>query len=107
MAHLYLALAICCEVVGTLVLKATNGFTVLLPSAVVAVGYALSFYLLSLAVKTIPVAVAYAIWSGLGLVLTTLGGWIFWRQVPDIAALAGMTLILAGILVMQVFSRSL
>jgi small multidrug resistance pump len=104
--YLYLAIAIVAEVVGTSALKAAAGFTRPLPSLVVAIGYAAAFYFLSLALKSIPVGVAYAIWSGVGVALITLIGWIVFRQRLDAAALAGIALIVAGVVVIQVFSRA-
>jgi small multidrug resistance pump len=104
----YLALlaAILVEVVATNALKASDGFTRLVPSAVTVVGYAISFYLLSIALRTIPVGVAYAIWSGIGIVLVTIVAWVVFGQRLDTAALAGIGLILAGVAVIRVFSES-
>jgi multidrug transporter EmrE-like cation transporter len=101
-----LALAVVAEVVGTSALKASNGFTQPLPSAVVVAGYAVSFYCLSLVLKTIPVGVTYAIWSGLGIVLITLVAYLLYGQKIDLAGLLGMGLIIAGVVVLQVFSRT-
>ena len=89
------------EVVGTTALKASEGFTRLGPSAIVVLGYALAFYLLSLTLRSIPVGVAYAIWSGLGTVLIALAGWWLFGQRLDSPALIGMALIVAGVLVMN------
>jgi len=98
--------AIISEVIATSALKASSGFTRLGPSVVVAVGYAVAFYLLSLTLRTIPVGVAYAIWSGLGIVLVALIAWLFYGQRLDAAAIIGMTLIVAGVVVMQKFSAT-
>ena len=106
MHYLYLAIAIVAEVIGTSALKATEGFSRLAPSAVVVVSYGVSFYFLALALKTIPVGVAYAIWSGVGIGLITLIGWIVFKQALDAAALAGIALIVAGVVVIQAFSRA-
>jgi small multidrug resistance pump len=108
MATPYLLLlgAILTEVVATNALKAADGFTRLVPSTVTVIGYAISFYLLSLALKTIPVGVAYAIWSGIGIVLVTVVAWILFGQKLDAAALAGIALILAGVVVIRVFSSA-
>jgi small multidrug resistance pump len=108
MATPYLLLlgAILTEVVATNALKAADGFTRLVPSTVTVVGYAISFYLLSLALKTIPVGVAYAIWSGIGIVLVTVVAWILFGQKLDAGALAGISLILAGVVVIRVFSSA-
>jgi small multidrug resistance pump len=104
MSYLYLAIAIVAEVIGTSALKAAEGFTRPGPSLVVIVGYGAAFYFLSLALKTIPVGIAYAIWSGVGVALITLIGWVVFRQRLDAAALAGLALIVAGVVVIQVFS---
>jgi small multidrug resistance pump len=101
-----LALAIAAEVVGTSALKASNGFTQPWPSAVVVLGYAVSFYFLSLVLRTIPVGVTYAIWSGLGIVLITLVAYVLYGQKIDLPGLLGMGLIIAGVVVLQLFSRS-
>jgi multidrug transporter EmrE-like cation transporter len=101
-----LALAVAAEVVGTSALKASNGFTQPWPSAVVVLGYAVSFYFLSLVLRTIPVGVTYAIWSGLGIVLITLVAYVLYGQKIDLAGLLGMGLIIAGVVVLQLFSRS-
>ena len=106
MSYFYLAIAIVAEVIGTSALKATEGFTRLVPSAVVVVGYGVAFYFLALALKHIPVGVAYAIWSGVGIALITLIGWIVFKQSLDAAALAGIGLIVLGVIVIQVFSRT-
>ena len=106
MPFAHLALAILAEVVGTSALKASNGFTVWAPSAVVIVAYSVSFYFLSLALRTIPVGVAYAIWSGVGIVLISAIGWVAFRQRLDAAALAGIGLIIAGVAVIHLFSST-
>ena len=106
MAYLYLGLAIIAEVIGTLALKATNGFTVLLPSAVVLVGYGAAFVLLSLVLRDIPVGITYAIWAGLGIVLVTVAGAVIYKEVPDLAAIAGMALIVTGVTVIHLFSKT-
>jgi small multidrug resistance pump len=102
---MYLALAIVAEVIGTSALKATAGFTRAVPSAVVVLGYGVAFYFLALSLETIPVGIAYAIWSGLGVVLITLIGWWVYGQKLDAAALAGIGLIVAGVVVLQLASR--
>lgn len=105
-AHLYLALAIVAEVAATSALKASGEFTRLLPTVVVVVGYGVAFYLLTLVLRTIPVGITYAIWSGLGIVLVTLVAVILYRQVPDLPALIGMGLIVVGVVVINVFSKT-
>lgn len=106
MPFLYLAVAIIAEVIGTSALKASNGFTAWLPSLVVVAGYGVSFYFLSLALRAIPVGVAYAIWSGVGIVLISVIGWALFRQRLDAAALVGIGLIIAGVIVIQLFSTT-
>jgi small multidrug resistance pump len=106
MNYLWLAAAICSEVFATSSLKASEGFTRLLPSIAVVAGYGVSFYCLSQTLRTIPLGVAYAIWSGLGTVLIALVGAVLYRQMLDRAALLGMTLIITGVLVMNLFSKS-
>ena len=105
-AYLTLALAILSEVVATTTLKASDGFSRLAPSAVVVIGYAAAFYFLSLTLRTIPVGVAYAIWSGIGIVLVSVLGWLIYGQKLDTAALVGMGLIVLGVLVINLLSRS-
>ena len=105
-AWLLLALAIVAEVIGTSALKASEGFTRLAPSGLVMLGYAVSFYCLSLVLRSIPVGVAYAIWSGLGIVLVTLVAWVAYGQTVDLAGVLGMALILAGVLVLNLFSKT-
>ena len=101
-----LALAIVAEVVATSALQASAGFTRLWPSVVVVLGYGVAFYCLSITLKTVPMGVAYALWSGLGIVLITVAGWVLYRQRVDNAALLGMALIVAGVAVMQLFSKT-
>ena len=106
MQFVYLAIAIMAEVVGTSALKASNGFTVWQPSLIVALGYGVSFYFLSLALRTIPVGIAYAIWSGVGIVLISVIAWVAYRQTLDMAAIIGIALIIAGVCVIQLFSAT-
>jgi small multidrug resistance pump len=101
MPYLHLAIAILAEVIGTSALKATRGFTRLVPSLVVVLSYAVAFYFLSLALKVIPVGVAYAVWSGVGIALITLIGWVVYRQRLDTPALAGIGLIVLGVVVLN------
>lgn len=104
-AYLMLAVAIVSEVIATTSLKASDGFTRWLPAGAVIVGYAVSFYLLGMVVRLLPVGMVYAVWAGSGIVLVTLAGILFYRQVPDIAALIGITLIVVGVVTLQGFSR--
>jgi small multidrug resistance pump len=106
MNYAYLFAAIICEVIATSALKAAEGFTRLWPSVVVVVGYGLAFYCLSLTLRTIPVGIAYALWSGIGIVLIAAVGWVFYRQPLDWPAILGMALILTGILVINLFSKT-
>ncbi len=103
---IYLAIAIVSEVAGTSALKASAGFTRLGPSLVVAAGYASAFYFLSLTLRTIPVAVTYAIWSGVGIALIALVSWLAYGQKLDGPALLGIALIVAGVVVLNLFSAS-
>lgn len=98
--------AVLSEVTATTALKFSEGFTKLIPSVVVIVGYGISFYLLSLSLKTIPLGTAYAMWSGIGIVLTVIAGIIIWRESMDWARGIGIFLIMAGILIINLFSKS-
>jgi len=106
MVYLYLVVAIAAEVVGTMALKASEGFTKLVPSLLVVAGYGVSFYLFSLVIKSMSVGIAYAVWAGLGILLVTVAGAVLYKQVPDLAAVVGMVLIVAGVLVIHLFSRT-
>ena len=105
MTYVFLALAIIAEVVGTTALKASEEFSRFWPSVLVVVCYGLAFYLLSLALRTLPVGIAYAFWAGLGIVLVTVIGIVFYGEKPDLPAYLGMGLIIAGVAIIQVFSR--
>lgn len=104
---LFLLLAIVSEVVATSALKASNGFSRLWPSVLVVVGYGIAFYCLALTLRVIPMGVVYAIWSGIGIVLITLVGWFLFDQKLDLPALIGIALIASGVVVMNVFSKTL
>ena len=106
MQWIYLAIAIVSEVVATSALKAAEGFTRLVPSVLVVVGYALAFYFLSLTLRTIPLGVAYAIWAGVGVALVALVGWVVYHQSLDIPALIGVALIVSGVIVLNLFSKT-
>ncbi len=101
-----LGFAILAEVIATSALKVSDGFTRPLPAAVTAIGYAIAFYLLALTLKTIPVGIAYAVWSGAGIVAIALIGYFFFQQALDAPALIGIGLILAGVVVLNVFSKT-
>lgn len=103
---LYLSAAIISEVAGTSALRSAEGFTRLVPSCIVIAGYATAFFFLSLTLKTIPVGIAYAIWSGAGTALVTLVAWVFMGQKLDAAAGIGILLIIAGVLVLNLCSKS-
>lgn len=104
--YLYLALAIVAEVIGTSALKASEEFTRVVPSIIVVVGYALAFYFLSLVLKTIPLGVAYAIWAGAGVALIALVGVVLFKQTLDLPAIIGIALIVAGVVVIHMFSKT-
>lgn len=105
-AYLSLAIAIVAEVIATTALRASTGFTVLVPSAIAIVGYVVAFYFLSLTLRTMPVGIAYALWSGIGIVLISFAGWLIYKQVLDAPAIIGMALIGAGVIVINLFSKS-
>ena len=104
---LILFVAIVSEVIATSALKSSEGFSRFWPSVVVVVGYGIAFYCLALTLRVIPMGVVYAIWSGVGIVLITLVGWLVFSQKLDLPALLGIVLIAAGVVVMNVFSTSL
>ena len=106
MQWVFLTVAIVSEVIGTSALKASEGFSRLWPSAIVVAGYASAFYFLSLTLKIIPVGVAYAIWSGAGIALITLIAWVLYDQPLDLPAILGMSLIVAGVVVLNLFSST-
>lgn len=106
MNWIYLIIAICAEVVGTTTLKASAGFSRLVPSVITIIGYGIAFYFLALALKTIPVGIAYAIWSGAGIIIIAIIGYLVFNQTLDTAAIIGIGLILAGVLVLNIFSSS-
>lgn len=102
---LFLIGAIVCETLGTSMLKLSEQFTKPVPSIVCVAGYMLSFYLLSLALRTLPVGIAYGIWGAVGIVLITLIGVFAFKQIPDLPAIIGLALIIAGVLVINFFSK--
>lgn len=104
--YLLLFVAIVSEVIATSALKASDGFTNLVPSAVTVVGYGMAFYFLSLTLQTVPVGTAYALWSGVGVALVTAIGWVVFGQKLDGPGLLGIGLIVAGVIVLNVFSKS-
>lgn len=106
MTNVYLFLAIVAEVIATSSLKSAEGFTKLGPSLLVVIGYLTAFFLLSLVLRSMTVGIAYAIWSGVGIVLLALVGAIAFREIPDTPAIIGMGLIISGVIVIHVFSQT-
>ena len=106
MNFVLLSIAIVAEVIGTSALKASEAFTKPCFSLVSVIAYGVAFYFLALTLKTIPVGIAYAIWSGLGIVLISLVGLFWFRQTLDLPALIGLALIIAGVIVINLFSQS-
>ena len=104
---LFLFVAIVSEVIATSALKSSEGFSRFWPSVIVVVGYGIAFYCLALTLRVIPMGVVYAIWSGVGIVLITLVGWFLFDQKLDLPALLGIGLIAAGVVVMNVFSKTM
>ena len=104
MGYVYLSIAIIAEVIATSALKASGEFTRLVPSAVVVVGYGIAFYSLTFVLRTIPIGVAYAIWSGVGIALISIVGFVMYRQVLDWPAILGIGLIIAGVVVINTYS---
>ena len=104
--YVLLISAVVFEVIGTSALKASDGFTRLGPSLVTACAYGLAFYFLSLTLRTMPVGIAYALWSALGVILIALIGWVYYRQVLDVPAVVGLALIIAGVAVINLFSNT-
>ena len=103
--YVFLTLAIIAETVATTALKMTEQFTRLWPSVVVVIGYATAFYFLSFALRSIPVGVACAVWSAVGIVLVTVAGMVMFKQTPDLPAVIGLSLIVAGVVVVNLFSK--
>jgi small multidrug resistance pump len=103
---IFLSLAIIAEVIATTSLKASENFTRPGPTALVAVGYAIAFYFLSLTLKSLPIGIAYAVWSGVGIALITLIAWKLYGQTLDGAGLLGIGLIIAGVIVINLFSKA-
>mgnify|MGYP001426382313 FL=1 len=103
---IFLTLAIISEVIGTSFLKSTEGFTKLLPSIIVLAGYCAAFYFLSLTLDSIPIGMAYAIWSGVGIAAITVVSVVFFEQKLDFAAVVGMGLIIAGVVVLRLYSEA-
>ena len=107
MSYFYLALAIAAEVAGTSLLKATEEFTKLVPTTFLIIFYAMSFWLMTLALRDLPLGVVYAVWSGLGIVLVAIIGALVYKEMPDLGSLIGMALIISGVVVMHLFSKTI
>ncbi|MGC1854158.1 MAG: SMR family transporter [Candidatus Aquirickettsiella sp.] len=103
--YLYLVLAIIAEVIGTLSMKASEQFTRLWPSMTVVAAYLLAFYFLSLTLRVMPVGIVYAIWSGVGIVLTLVFAALIFKQIPDWPAIVGASIIILGVIIINVFSK--
>ena len=103
--YIYLATAIVAEVIATSALKSSEGFSKLLPSIVVVAGYGTAFYFLSLTLRTMPIGIVYAVWSGVGVALISVIGWLVFNQSMDLAAIIGITLIVLGVVILNVFSK--
>jgi small multidrug resistance pump len=104
--YLFLGIAIAAEVIATTSMKALDGFNKPLPLLLVVVGYGLSLWLLSLVVKTIPIGIAYAVWAGLGIVMVSIAALFIYEQKLDLPAILGMSMIVAGVVVIQLFSST-
>ena len=103
---LALAIAIFAEVIATTALKASNEFTRLVPSIIVVAGYGTAFYFMAISMRVLPVGIMYAIWSGMGIVLVSIIGWLVYKQTLDLPSFIGMGLIIAGVIVINLFSKS-
>jgi len=104
MAYIYLLVAIVAEVIATSALKASEEFTKLYPSLIVVFGYGAAFYFMTLVLRTMPIGVTYAVWSGLGIVLIATVGAVLYKEIPDTPAIIGMALIISGVAVIHMFS---
>lgn len=106
MAWVYLGLAIVAEIIATIALQATQGFSKLWPSVLTLAGYALAFYFLSLTLRSIPLGIAYAIWSGVGIVCVSIIAYFLYKQSLDLPAILGMSMIVGGVVIINLFSKS-
>ena len=107
MSYFYLALAIAAEVAGTSLLKVTEEFTKLIPTTFLVIFYLISFWLMTLALRVLLLGVVYAVWSVLGIVLVAMIGAFVYKEVPDLVSMIGMALIISGVIVMHLFSKSI
>lgn len=101
-----LAIAIFAEVIGTTALKASNEFTRLAPSVLVITGYGAAFYFMAISMRVLPVGIMYAIWSGMGIVLVSIIGWLVYKQTLDLPSMIGIGFIISGVIVINLFSKS-
>lgn len=106
MTYLFLAIAIIAEVAATSALKASDEFTKMIPTMIVIVGYGTAFYFMTLVFRVLPIGITYAIWSGFGIVLVALAGFLFFKQTLDIPAMIGIGLIISGVVVINIFSKT-
>jgi small multidrug resistance pump len=106
MTYFLLAAAIVAEVIATSAMARSDGFTRLIPSLIAITGYGLAFYMLALVTRTVPVGIVYAVWSGAGIVLVAMAGWLLFGQKLDLAAIVGLAMIIAGVLVINLVSKS-
>ncbi len=106
MTYLFLAIAIIAEVAATSALKASDEFTKIIPTIIVIVGYGTAFYFMTLVFRVLPIGITYAVWSGLGIVLVAMVGFVFYKQSLDIPAIIGMGFIISGVIVINVFSKT-
>jgi len=104
---LALAIAIVAEVIATSTMKATNEFTRFWPSVVVILGYGTGFYFMTISMRVLPIGIMYALWSGVGILVVSIMGWVIYRQALDIPAIIGMSFIVAGVVIINVFSKSI
>ena len=104
MGYLYLVIAVVAEVAATSALKGSAEFTKLVPSMVVVMGYATAFFFLALTLRTIPVGIAYAVWGGAGIALIVIAGAVLFNEIPDLPAIVGVGLILAGVVIVNTMS---
>ncbi len=106
MGHIYLVIAVVAEVIATSALKASEEFSKPIPTIIVVLGYGIAFYLLTLVLRTIPIGIAYALWSGLGIVLVAIVGAFYYKESLDLPAMLGIGFILAGVFIVNIFSKS-
>ncbi len=105
MGYFYLFIAIVGEVIATTYLKSTNNFTEFMPTTYVVVGYGTAFYFMMLAMKTIPIAITYSIWAGIGISAITILGALKYKEIPDMLAILGLLLIILGVVILVFFSK--